>query len=132
MNLLHAFLLMAIITSVMQASLDKRGIGRIEKLKSSTKNNFLFTLSIPITILSNIGVIGVTVWSFFIMPWLPTLIVFVTAYVAFSLAWGIFLGTILRTPKLDTLIRFGVPIVFMLRLIASISVVYIGLSYIET
>lgn len=131
MNLLHLVLFIAIISSVMQASLDKRGAGRIEELKSSTQNNILVILSVPITFLSNIGVIGVTIWSFFMMSWIPTLIVFIISYVAFSLVWGIFIGSILRTEKWDALIKLGIPIIFLLRLIASISVCYIALSYIE-
>ncbi len=131
MNLLHLALFIAIISSVMQASLDKRGVGRIEELKSSTQNNILVILSVPITFLSNIGVIGITIWSFFIMSWIPTLILFIISYVAFSLVWGIFIGSILRTEKWDTLIKLGIPIIFLLRLIASISVCYIALSYLE-
>ncbi len=131
MNLLHLALFIAIISSVMQASLDKRGVGRIEELKSSTQNNILVILSVPITFLSNIGVIGITIWSFFIMSWIPTLIIFIISYVAFSLVWGIFIGSILRTEKWDTLIKLGIPIIFLLRLIASISVCYIALSYLE-
>ena len=73
MTIFYAVLFAAIATGVMQTSLDKAGVGRVEATVPSVLSNTLVLLSIPITWFSNIGLIVVTIWSFFALPWLPTL-----------------------------------------------------------
>ncbi len=64
MNISYILLFTAIATGVMQASLDKAGIGRIENTTPSAITNTMVVLSIPITFLSNLGLIIISIWSF--------------------------------------------------------------------
>jgi hypothetical protein len=129
MNLIYSALSLALVTSVMQSSLDRRGIGRVEETINSTANNALIMLSIPITLLSNIGLIVITIWTFFVLPWIPSLGVITGAWIGFSLIWGNFLSILRRSESWEYLMKNGIPLVFSLRLICFICVVFLGICY---
>lgn len=128
-NIPYILLFTAIATGVMQASLDKAGIGRVENTASSAITNILVILSIPITVLSNIGLIVITVWSFFELPWLTTLGVVAVSFIGFSLIWGTFQASIRSSENWSKIIAIGLPLVFILRLLCAASVVYLAFNY---
>lgn len=128
MNITYAALFIAIATAVVQSSLDKAGVGRVE---STAASNVLVMLSVPITLLTNLGIITITIWSFFVLPWLPTLGVVATAFVGFSLVWGMFLATLRRGENWLSVVSVGIPLVFALRLVCAACVVFLGISYVQ-
>jgi hypothetical protein len=129
MSIIYAVLFFAIATGVMQSSLDKAGVGHVESSPESRSSNVLVMLSIPITWLSNLGLIVITIWSFFALPWLPALGVIASAFIGFSLVWGIFLATLRRGSNWISVVAVGIPLVFVLRLVCAASIVYLGVSY---
>lgn len=130
MNISYILLFIAIATGVMQASLDKAGIGRVANTAPSAITNTLVILSIPITFLSNMGLIVITIWSFFALPWLPTLGVVAASFIGFSLIWGTFIASIRRTENWYSIISIGLPLVFLLRLVCAASLIYLSFSYV--
>ena len=131
MSTLYAALFLAIATAVMQASLDKAGVGRIEATAPSAQTSTLVVLSIPITWLSNLGLIVVTIWSFFVLPWLPTLGIVAVGFVGFSLVWGMLVGALRRRESWRSVVSVGVPLVFVLRLACAACVIYLAVSYVQ-
>lgn len=129
MNITYIVLFLAITTGVMQATLDKGGVGRVENLSPSNLAIVLTLLSIPLALLSNLGLIVTMIWSLFALSWLATLGIIATSLIGFSLIWGSFLGSIRRSQSWGTLCTLGIPLVFLLRLICSMSVVYLCISY---
>lgn len=131
MNIIYAALFTAIATAVMQASLDKAGVGQVEATSPSRSSNVLVALSIPITWLSNLGLLVVVVWSFFVLPWLPTLGVVAGTFIAFSLVWGMFVGVLRRSASWPSVFAVGIPLVFVLRLLCAANVVFLVVSYVR-
>lgn len=129
MNVIYVALSAAIATGIMQASLDKAGVGRVEATAPSATSNVLVLLSIPITWLSNLGLIAITIWSFFVLPWLPTLAVVAAAFVGFSLAWGATVATLRRGQHWETGVAIGIPLVLSLRLVCAACIVFLGAQY---
>ena len=129
MSMLLAALSIAIATAVMQSSLDRAGVGRVEETATSAGSNALVLLSIPLTLLSNLGVIAIVIWSFFVLPWLTTLGVVAAAFIGFSLVWGLFLARLRRGEKWLAVCAAGIPLVFSLRLICAACIVFLGVSY---
>jgi hypothetical protein len=115
----------------MQASLDKAGVGRVEAIAPSVSSNVVVLLSVPITFFSNLGLIAVTIWSFFVLPWLPTLGVVTTAFIGFSLVWGTVVATLRRNESWYSILSAGVPLVFCLRLICAGCVLFLAVSYVQ-
>jgi hypothetical protein len=128
-NTLYVALSLAIVAAIMQAGLDKAGVGRVEAMAPSATSAVLVALSVPITFLSNLGAIAVTVWSFFVLPWLPTLIVVLAAVVGFSLVWGTLVAILRRSPSWESVVSAGVPLVFALRMLCAACVVYLAFRY---
>lgn len=131
MTIFYIALFTAIATGVMQASLDKAGVGRVEATAPSAISNTLVVLSIPITWLSNLGLIVITIWSFFVLPWLPTLGVVAAAFVGFSLIWGTVVATLRRSESWYSIVSAGIPLVFLLRLVCAGCVAFLGVSYVQ-
>ena len=131
MTIFHVAIFVAITAGVMQASLDKAGVGRVEAAPPSALSNLLVVLSIPITLLSNLGLIVITIWSFFVLPWLPTLSVVAAAFFGFSLVWGAVVATLRRSESWYFVVSVGVPLVLFLRLICAGCVVFLGVGYVQ-
>ena len=131
MNALHFILALAIVTGIMQSTLDKAGIGRVEDTVKSGASNALVMLSIPVTFISNLGLIAITIWSFFVLPWIPTLGVIAITFFGFSLVWGMLLATWRRGESWVSLVAAGIPLVFMLRLVCAVAVLFLGFSYFD-
>ncbi|MEY4978859.1 MAG: hypothetical protein RLZZ352_1129 [Pseudomonadota bacterium] len=129
MTYFYIALFAAIATGVMQASLDKAGVGRVEATAPSAISNTLVVLSIPITWLSNLGLIVIAIWSFFVLPWLPTLGVVAAAFIGFSLVWGTLVATLRRSESWYSIVSVGIPFVFFLRLVCAGCVVFLAVSY---
>lgn len=129
MNVLHFILALAIVTGIMQSTLDKAGVGRVEDTVMSSASNVLVALSIPVTFVSNIGLIVIIIWSFFVLPWLPTLGVIAIAFFCFSFIWGMLLGTWRRGGSWLSLVAAGPPLVFVLRLVCTVAVLSLSFSY---
>ena len=131
MTIFYVALFAAIATGVMQASLDKAGVGRVEATAPSVISNTLVVLSIPITWLSHLGLIVITIWSFFVLPWLPTLGVVAAAFVGFSLIWGTVVATLRRSESWYNIVSAGIPLVLFLRLVCAGCVAYLGFNYVQ-
>lgn len=131
MTTFYVAIFVAIAAGVMQASLDKAGVGRVEASAPSAFSNALVVLSIPITYLSNLGLIVITIWSFFVLPWLLTLGVVAAAFIGFSLMWGTVVAKLRRNESWYSIVYAGVPLVFLLRLICAGCVVFLGVSYVQ-
>jgi len=131
MTIFYVAIFVAIAAGVMQASLDKAGVGRVEAGAPPASSNVLVILSIPITFLSNLGLIVITIWSFFVLPWLPTLGVVAAAFIGFSLVWGTVVATLRRSESWYSVVSVGVPLVFFLRLVCAGCVVFLGVSYVQ-
>jgi len=131
MTALHLLLALAIATGVMQSSLDKAGVGRVEDSAPSKASIALVMLSIPVTFVSNLGLIVITIWSFFVLRWLPTLVVIAIAFIGFSLIWGMIIATLRRSETWASLAAVGIPLIFVLRLVCAVAVPYLGFNYIH-
>lgn len=131
MTIFYIAIFVAIATGVMQTSLDKAGVGRVEAGAPSASSNVLVILSIPITLLSSLGLIVITIWSFFVLPWLPTLAVVAAAFIGFSLVWGSVIVALRRSESWHSVVSAGVPLLFSLRLICAGCVVFLGVSYVQ-
>lgn len=129
MNLDHLLLVLAIVTGVMQASLDKRGIGNIDYLP--TTNKFILYIILSLNVLCNIGLFIVVIWSFFVLPWLATFIVVATTFILFSLAWGTALASLLRTTYWELILSSGLILAMVLKLICSSAVLYLIFRFIN-
>ena len=70
----------------------KAGVGRAEDTVTSGAAKIIVILSISVTFVSNLGLIAITIWSFFVLPWLPTLGVIAIALFGFSFLSGMLLG----------------------------------------
>lgn len=130
MTTFYVALFAAIAAGVMQASLDKAGVGRVEAIAPSVFSNVLILLSVPITFLSNLGLFAITIWSFFVLPWLPTLGVFSAAFIGFSIVWGTAVALLRRSESWDSIVSAGVPLVFFLRLVCAGCVLFLAVSYV--
>ncbi|WP_265947792.1 hypothetical protein [Dechloromonas sp. A34] len=115
----------------MQASLDKAGVGRVEDTASSTFSNVLVVASIPITFLSNLGLIVIAIWSFFVLPWLPTLGVVAGTFIGFSFIWGMLFTSARRSQSWDKIAAAGISLVIFLRLACAGCVVFLGFNYVR-
>jgi hypothetical protein len=71
------------------------------------------------------------VWSFFVLPWLPTLGIVAGTFLGFSLVWGMFIGSFRRSASWSSLVAIGIPLVFALRLLCAASVVFLAVSYVQ-
>jgi hypothetical protein len=131
MTTFYIAIFVAIAAGVMQASLDKAGVGRVEVIAPSVSSSVLVMLSIPITFLSNLGLIVITIWSFFVLPWLSTLGVVAAAFIGSSIVWGTIVVTLRRNESWYSVTSVGVPLVFLLRLICAGCVVFLGVSYVQ-
>lgn len=131
MTIFYVAIFVAIAAGVMQASLDKAGVGRVEAVAPSASSNVLVVLSIPITFLSNLGLIVITIWSFFALPWLPTLGIVAAAFIGFSFVWGTIVAILRRSESWYSVVSVGVPLVFFLRLVCAGCVVFLGVSYVQ-
>lgn len=131
MGMLHLILAIAIMTGVMQSTLDKAGVGRVEDAVPSKASIALMLLSIPITFASNLGLIAITIWSFIALPWLPTLGVLAVAFIGFSFIWGMVLATMRRGESWQSLKAVGLPLMFVLRLVCTVAVLFLGFSFVH-
>lgn len=129
MVITFAVLVLAICTAVMQSSLDRAGVGRIESAPASGSSTVLVMLSVPITWLSNLGLIVIAVWSLFALPWLPALGVVASTFIVFSLIWSAVLAALRRGRNWFSVVAVGIPLLFVLRLVCAACVVYLGISY---
>ena len=131
MTELHFILALAIVTGVMQSTLDKAGVGRVEDIVPSGASNVLVMLSVPITFVSNLGLIVIMIWSFFVLSWLPTLGVVAIAFIGFSIVWAMLLAIWRRSESWASLIAVGLPLIFVLRLVCAVAVVFLGATYVS-
>lgn len=131
MTELHFILALAIVTGVMQSTLDKAGVGRVEDTVPSCASNVLVMLSVPITFVSNLGLIVIMIWSFFVLSWLPTLGVIAIAFIGFSIVWAMLLAIWRRSDSWASLIAVGLPLIFVLRLVCAVAVVFLGATYVS-
>jgi hypothetical protein len=132
MNSVFIVLFVSIAASVVQASLDKAGVGRLEDSRPTTWSAALMLISLPMAFLSNIGAIVIVAWSFFVLPWLPTLITVAAAFVGFSLLWGASLAALRRSFLWYSICSSGIPLVLGLRFISSACVVYLAVRYLKS
>ena len=124
----YLILSIAIICGVMQASLDRAGVGQVEALPPSPLSNILVALSIPITLLSNIGLIIVCIWSAIaIKQHIQAVAVIVGVFVVYSLIWGAIVASLRRAGGWENILSIGVGLVFVLRLVTASSVIIVGL-----
>lgn len=131
MTIFYLVLFTAMATGVMQATLDKAGVGRIEATAPSALSNILVLLSIPISLLSNLGLIAIVIWSLFVLPLLPTLGVVAAGLIGFSLIWGVSLALLRRGASWQSVVAVGLPLVFALRLACSACIVFLVVNYVR-
>lgn len=119
----------AISASIIQASLDKAGVGRVEDSSPTAGSIALMLVSIPLTFLSNLGAIAIVVWSFFVLPWLPTLITVAAGFIGFSLACGAGIAAFRRSSIWYSICSFGIPLVLVSRLVSAVCVLLLAVRY---
>jgi hypothetical protein len=131
MNLTNEYyiLLMALIFGGTQATLDKQGIGLFEHMNNSTISNIVMVLAIPLNLLSNIGLIIISIWSFFVLEWLYVVAIVVTGFVILGYLFGILMANIIRSSKYKKLALIGVPLQLINKTITSACVLFLGWSF---
>ncbi|GEM_PF-4315112 len=127
--LLYVVLAIAIVCGVTQASLDRAGAGRVEWLRESPGALGLMVVSIPLMLLSNLGLIAICIWAFFALKWVPVVGVLLCAFVVWSLGWGHFLANFRRTESWESFLPLSIPLVLLLRLATSVAVVFLAWSF---
>lgn len=116
---------------IMQASLERSGVGRVEHLPNGIMLLVLGTLSIPLTLLSNIGLIGVSLWALFILKMVPTIITFLLSFVGWGLIWGSILAITRRSVFWEYLLSVGIPLLMLLKTITASIVIYLGYTLVQ-
>jgi hypothetical protein len=115
----------------MQATLDRAGVGRTEWLRASFGSLILNLVSLPLNLLSNLGVIVICVWSFFVLHWLPTAGVVVTGIVVWGWTWGSILARLRRSPSWDSVLEIGISLLLFLKIITAGLVLFLAWAYIK-
>ena len=118
----YAALFVALICGVVCASLEKAGVGRAESLGNTPGAFVIMLASIPLNLLANLGLITIVIWSFVALEWLPTLGVVLVGFVGFSFVWGAILANLKRSASWGLLVRIGVPLVFVLKVVTAAAV----------
>jgi hypothetical protein len=127
----YVALFVAIVLGVVCASLEKAGVGRAETLRNSPGAFVVMLVSIPLNLLTNLGLIAIVVWSFFALRWLPTLGVVLVAFVGFSLLWGAYIARLRRSDSWESLLRIGIPLVFVLKSVAAVCVALLAAVFLK-
>jgi hypothetical protein len=127
----YIVLLVALVFGVMQATLDRVGVGRTEWLRDSLGSLILNLVSIPLNLLSNIGLIAICVWSFFVLNWLPTAGIVATGIVVWGWTWGSFLARFRRSESWDSVLEIGISLLLFLKIVTAGSVVFLAWTYIR-
>ena len=127
----YYFLLMALIFGVFQANLEKQGIGRFEDMNNSVVSNIIIILGIPLNLLSNIGLIITSIWSFFVLEWLYVLAIVLIGFVIWSFALIRLTSSRGKGNKYETLARIGVPLQLINKSITSACVLFLIWSYLS-
>jgi len=135
-------LLIAIIFGVIQSSLNRENIGKIESdlpvnllpRKTLIRTAILMTISTPLNILSNLGLWIILILSFFNLEWMHVLLLF-----GFGFVWSfLFAGLIgyfrIIVQKSETLIlkdSIGIPLQLFNRAVASACVIFLTQSFLK-
>ena len=122
---------MALVFGVMQASLARAGVGRVEWLRDSPGVLALMIVSIPLAFLSNLGLIGICIWSFFSLEWLPTVGVLAVGFIAWSFIWGSLLAGLRRSSSWDSILALGIPLMLFSRGITALAVGFLMWMYVK-
>lgn len=117
---------LALALGVTQATLDKAGVGRVEFLPNGRALIVLGAISIPLNLLSNIGLILIAVWSLFALRLIPTLITVAVGFVGWSLAWGFILTTLRRSETWDAVLSVGIPLMLILKCATGALVIFLA------
>jgi hypothetical protein len=120
------------VCGVTQAVLDRRGIGRIEDRGDSPTTLVLMLVSIPLTALSTMGVLVISLWSLFKLPLIPTVAVLIAGFVVYGLVLGNVYARIQRSElALAALYAFGLPAVLATRTVATIGAIYLTITFLR-
>ena len=131
MNLTNEYyiLLIALIFGVAQATLDKRGVGRFEHMNNSVASNIIIVLGIPLNLLSNMGLIIISIWSFFVLEWLYVLAIVTIGFVIWSFVLTRLIFSREQSNKYEKLMLVGVPLQFINKTITSACVLFLAWSF---
>jgi len=131
MNLTNEYyiLLIALIFGVAQATLDKRGVGRFEHMNNSVASNIIIVLGIPLNLLSNMGLIIISIWSFFVLEWLYVLAIVTIGFVIWSFVLARLIYSRGQSNKYEKLMLVGVPLQFINKTITSACVLFLAWSF---
>jgi hypothetical protein len=126
MTTVYVALFIATFASGLQATLERSGIGRIEAMSRAA-----VIVSLPLIWTSNLGLIVVLVWSLVVLPLLPTVSTFLAAFICAALALTSISGPRRGNGLWRIVADMGVPLVFFLRLIASVAIGYLAFAYVS-
>ena len=126
----YVVLLVALVFGVMQATLERAGLGRTEWLRNSPGTLILNLISIPLNLLCNMGLIAICVWSFFALSWLPTVGIVAAGIVVWGWTWGCFLARLRRSASWESLLGTGMWLLLCLKIVTAWSVVFLASTYI--
>jgi hypothetical protein len=131
MNLTNEYyiLLIALIFGVAQATLDKQGVGRFEHMNNSVASSIVIVLGIPLNLLSNMGLIIISIWSFFVLEWLYVSAIVTIGFVIWSFVLTRLIFSREQSNKYEKLMLVGVPLQFINKTITSACVLFLAWSF---
>lgn len=127
--LLYAVLAFAVVCGVAQASLHRAGAGRVEWLRESPGALALLVVSIPLSFLSNLGLIATSIWAFFVLNWLAVAGVLLCGIAIWGFILGHFLAKFRLSESWGSFLSLSVPLVLLLRLATAAAVVFLAWSF---
>ena len=127
----QAVLFFTIIFGVTQSVLDRRGIGRVEYLPDSKKLLGLMALDIPLNLLSGIGLIVITIWSFFMLNWINAIVIASIGFLVWSIILAIILALLMQSEAWESILIIGIPLQIVNKLITSGGVLFLVWTYLK-
>lgn len=102
------------------STLEKAGVRKIEDLPlHNLAFKVLAIFSIPLVLITEVGMIAVAVWAVFVLNWLKVLAVIVGTIFIGGMAWGGVLYALRRSSHFECVARAGAPLILALRCLAS-------------
>ena len=128
-NIQIAFLI-ALMFGVTQATLSRRQFGDITLLSDGWPLVTLVIIQFPLALLSNMGLIAMTIWAFIEMPWQQSVPVFIGGFIV----WSLVLAGLLFRPLRGFHAGFQnlsltIPVILLLQAVTAGAAVYLGYNF---
>ncbi len=88
-------------------------------------------LDIPLNLLSGIGLIAITIWSFFMLNWINAIVIASLGFVVWSIILAIILALLIHSEAWESILIIGLPLQIVNKLITSGGVLFLVWTYVK-